>query len=157
LHRDFRDMFRALSAEGVEFLLVGGYALAVHGHARATGDLDLWLRPTSDNAERAMRSLRRFGCPLHGLTVGDLSVPGTIFQIGVPPWRIDLLTSIEGVDFADAWKRRVVHEQDGIPISTLGRADLIRNKEAVGRPQDLADAARLKCRSTSGRRSRRSR
>ena len=144
MHRDFRDMFLALSAEGVEFLLVGGYALAVHGHARATGDLDLWVNPSAENAARTIRALRRFGAPLRGLTERDLSVPGTIFQIGVPPWRIDVLTSVEGLEFPRAWRRRVVQEQEGVTICALGRADLIRNKEAVGRPQDIADVARLK-------------
>ena len=155
MHRDFRDMFLALSAEGVEFLLVGGYALAAHGHARATGDLDLWIRPAADNAARAIRALRTFGAPLRGLTERDLSVPGTIFQMGVPPWRIDLLTSIEGVEFDDAWRRRVLREQDGVSFPALGRADLIRNKEAVGRPQDLADVATLRRGRPSARRGRR--
>jgi hypothetical protein len=146
-------MFRALFAEGAEFLLVGGYALASHGHARATGDLDLWVRPTSINAARVLRALRSFGAPLRGLTEGDLSRPGTIFQLGIPPWRIDILTSIEGVGFEGAWRRRLVKRHDDLEIPVLGRRDLIRNKTAVGRPQDLADVARL--RGTSERRRRR--
>ncbi|HEU4394046.1 MAG TPA: hypothetical protein VFS92_00660, partial [Planctomycetota bacterium] len=85
----------------------------MHGHARATGDLDLWVKPSAENAARTIRALRRFGAPLRGLTERDLSVPGTIFQIGVPPWRIDVLTSVEGLEFPRAWGRRVVQEQEG--------------------------------------------
>ena len=136
-------MLSALSAEGAEYLLVGAYALAVHGVPRATGDIDLWVRPSSDNAQRVLAALRRFGAPLTNLTERDLTTAGTVFQIGIAPRRIDLLTSIDGVEFDDAWGERRPVEIEGLQISVLSRAHLIRNKKATGRPQDIADAARL--------------
>jgi hypothetical protein len=139
LNRDFVEMLRALSAEGVECLLVGAYAMAAHGTPRATGDLDLWVRPTRDNAERVLRALRRFGAPLFDLTVDDLACPGTVFQLGLPPRRIDILTSIDGVKFAGAWAARVTVRLDDVEVAVLGRRDLIRNKRATGRPKDRVD------------------
>ena len=97
INPDFRDMLSSLSEEEVEFLLVGAYAMAVHGLPRATGDLDVWVRPTPDNARRIVKAIERFGAPLHDLTEADLVKPGTVFQIGVPPRRIDLMTAIDGV------------------------------------------------------------
>jgi hypothetical protein len=95
---DFSDMLSTLNAEGVEYLVVGGYALGAHGLPRATKDIDIWVRPTAENAERAFRALARFGAPLHGLTMADLASKGTVFQIGVPPLRIDILTMIDGIE-----------------------------------------------------------
>ena len=136
-------MLSAFSDEAVEYLLVGAYALAVHGVPRATGDLDVWVRPTEDNARRVRSALEQFGAPLAGLTERDLVTPGTVFQIGIAPNRIDILTSIDGVTFGEAWAaRRVVHIE-GVEVSVLARQHLIRNKKATGRPQDLADVARL--------------
>ena len=103
LNPDFAEMLRALSAEGVEYLLVGAYAMAAHGVPRATGDIDIWVRPSPENANRVLRALARFGAPLSDLTATDLQRDGTVFQLGVPPRRIDLLTSIDGVTFEDAW------------------------------------------------------
>ena len=143
LNPDFRDMLSALSAEAAEYLLVGAYALAVHGVPRATGDLDVWVRPTADNARRVRSALTRFGAPLADLTEGDLVRPDTVFQIGVAPNRIDLLTSIDGVTFDEAWSARRVVRIDGLDVSVLARHHLIRNKKATGRAQDIADAARL--------------
>ena len=143
LNPDFRDMLCALSAEAAEYLLVGAYALAVHGVPRATGDLDVWVRPTEDNARRVHSALTRFGAPFADLTEGDLVRPGTVFQIGIAPNRIDLLTSIDGVTFDEAWSARRVVQIDGLDVPVLARHHLIRNKKATGRPQDLADAARL--------------
>ena len=143
LHPDFREMLCALFDEDVEFLLVGAMAVAAHGYGRATGDMDILVRPSPDNARRVMQSLRKFGAPLHGLTVRDLSTPGRVFQMGVPPWRIDILTSIEGVTFEDAWPNRFLKNTDGLEMPVISRADLIRNKKTVARLQDLADVARL--------------
>ena len=143
MNPDFRDMLSALSGEGAEYLLVGAYALAVHGVPRATGDLDLWVRPTTDNAARVRAALTRFGAPPGDLTERDLVTPGTVFQIGVAPNRIDVLTSIDGVDFEDAWNARRIAHVEGLDVPVLARHHLIRNKKATGRPQDLADAARL--------------
>lgn len=143
LNRDYREILSAFCGRGVEFLLVGGYALAVHGVVRATGDLDLWIRPTPENARRAWLALEDFGAPLHDLTEEDLRTSDVVFQIGVVPRRIDVLTGIEGVAFETAWEARVEVTIDGIGIPVLGRDDLIRNKRASGRPQDKADVARL--------------
>ena len=132
-------MLAALSAEGAEYLVVGAHALAAHGSPRATGDLDLWVRPTSENAPRVWRALEAFGAPLHDLTLEDLSRPDVVFQIGLAPQRIDLLTSITGVGFEEAMNNRVVVEIEGLEIPVLGRAELIRNKRIVGRARDLAD------------------
>lgn len=143
MNSDFRDMLSALSGEAAEYLLVGAYALAVHGVPRATGDLDIWVRPTTDNARRVRTALSRFGAPLSGLTDHDLVTPGTVFQIGIEPNRIDILTSIDGVTFDEAWPAHHVVRIEEIDVPVLARHHLIRNKKAVGRPQDLADVARL--------------
>jgi hypothetical protein len=132
-------MLAALSAEGAEYLVVGAHALAAHGMPRATGDLDLWVRPTSENARRVWRALEAFGAPLHDLTLEDLSRPEIVFQIGLAPNRIDILTSITGVDFEEASKNHITVEIEGLEIPVLGRAELIRNKRIVGRARDLAD------------------
>jgi hypothetical protein len=147
-NQDFKDMLFALSEANAEFLLVGAYALAVHGHPRATGDLDIWVRADSKNAPRVFQSLAAFGAPLDDLTIEDLSKPGVVFQIGVEPSRIDILTAISGVDFNRAWDRRVSIEMDGVCINVLGREDLIVNKRASGRPKDLVDADTLDPKST---------
>jgi hypothetical protein len=108
VNRDFRDLLAEFNAQGVEYLLVGAHALAAHGHVRATKDLDVWIRPDAENAKRVITALRAFGAPLHDLTEADLTTPGLIFQIGVPPVRIDVLTAIDGVDFAEAWSARLL-------------------------------------------------
>lgn len=143
MNPDFRDMLSALSGEGAEYLLVGAYAVAVHGVPRATGDLDIWVRPTAENARRVRAALTRFGAPAGDLSERDLVTPETVFQIGVAPNRIDVMTSIDGVSFDDAWAARRIVRVAGLDVPVLSRADLIRNKRATGRPQDLADAARL--------------
>ncbi len=133
-------MLSALCAEGAEFLIVGAYAMAVHGLPRATGDLDLWLRPAPQNARRVMNALVRFGAPLHDLTQADLETPGTVFQIGVAPNRLDLVNTIDGVEFEEAWRDRVRVPLSGVEVFTLSRKHLLQNKRASGRPKDLADA-----------------
>ena len=143
LNPDFRDMLSALCEEKGEFLIVGAYALAVYGHPRATGDIDIWIRCSDENAERVLRSLKRFGAPLFDLTLKDLRTPGRIFQMGVVPRRIDIITSIEGVEFDEAWPDRKEVEIEGLKIPVIGRSHLLKNKKALGRPQDLADVAWL--------------
>ncbi|MGE5234458.1 MAG: DUF6036 family nucleotidyltransferase [Acidobacteriota bacterium] len=143
MNRDFAEMLSALSAAGADFLIVGAHALAIHGHPRATGDLDIWVRPTAENAERVWSALARFGAPLQGMRSADLRRPDLVFQIGVAPARIDILTGITGVEFDSAWEKRVLHDVAGMTLPFLGREDLVRNKLATGRPQDLADVARL--------------
>ena len=141
--RDFRDLLRAFVDHDVRFLIVGAYALAVLGRPRATGDLDVWVEPTPRNAGRVYEALRTFGAPLYDLTVSDLATPGVVFQIGLPPVRIDIVTEITGVAFGPAWRRRLRAMFDDIPVAVLGRNDFLRNKRATGRLKDLADAERL--------------
>jgi hypothetical protein len=121
LNPDFAEMLRALSAESVEYLVVGAYAMAAHGVPRATGDIDVWVRPSSANAERVLRALGRFGAPLFGPTVADLTRDGTVFQLGVPPRRIDFLTSIDGVKFEDAWPQRLTSRFEDLEVTVIGQ------------------------------------
>jgi hypothetical protein len=143
MNPDFSDMLSALSDEGVEYLLIGAYAMAVHGVPRATGDIDVWVRPSPDNADRVLRALARFGAPVGSLRADDLTEAGTVFQVGVAPNRVELLTGIDGVTFEDAWTRRENPAIDGLTFAVIGREDLIRNKRATGRARDLADAEQL--------------
>ena len=143
MNPDFSEMLSAFSAEGVEYLLVGAYAVAVHGLPRATGDLDLWVGTEGENPKRVRRALERFGAPLDQLTLKDLTQRDVVFQIGAAPRRIDVMTSVDGVDFARAWGRRVDTKLEGLTVHVISRDDLIRNKKAAGRPQDLADVAWL--------------
>ncbi len=143
MNPDFYDMLSAFTAEGVEYLLVGAQALAVHGVPRATGDLDLWVRATPDNATRVIAALRRFGAPLQQVSEADFTQKDVVFQIGVAPHRIDLVTSIDGVEFEDAVTRRTTTVIQQLQIPVLGREDFIANKRTVGRPKDLADISAL--------------
>jgi hypothetical protein len=143
MNRDFRDLLSAFNDQGVEYLVVGAHALAAHGHVRATKDLDVWVRPEAGNAARVLRGLRVFGAPLQGLTEADLSEPGLIFQIGVAPVRIDVITEIDGVEFAEAWPERLQARLGDLEVPVLSRKHLIQNKRAAGRLQDLADLERL--------------
>ena len=140
INSDFSDLFAALNAAGARCLLVGGYALAVHATPRFTKDIDVWIEPTPANAARVMAALRAFGAPLDAVSEADLSHPGIVFQMGVPPNRIDLMTSIDGVAFEDAWRDRISTSYGEQTIAVIGRAHLIANKRATGRAQDLLDA-----------------
>ncbi len=145
LNDDFSDFLTELKAARVDFLLVGAWALAVHGVPRATGDMDIFVRPSAENAERIMRALGQFGAPAqaHGLTHEDLAKPGTVYQMGLPPRRIDVLTAISGVSFDEAAVAAVAHTIGAVEVPVIGRAALVRNKLASARPKDLADAAAL--------------
>jgi hypothetical protein len=140
---DFRDLFAAFNAARVKYLLVGGYALAFHGRPRFTKDLDVWLAADARNAERAYAALDAFGAPMDQISVDDLARPGLIFQIGVAPNRIDVLTSIDGVTFDDAWSERQDTRYSDQPVPVISRKHLIANKRSSGRPQDLLDADEL--------------
>ncbi len=140
---DFRDLFAAFNAAQVRYLLVGGYALAFHGRPRFTKDLDVWVEPQAENAARAYSALKTFGAPLNELRAGDLERPGLIFQIGVAPNRIDVLTAIDGVAFRDAWPDRQETRYSDQDVPVISRHHLILNKRATGRPQDLLDADEL--------------
>jgi len=143
MNRDFKEMLAELSAAGVEYLLVWAHALAAHGHVRATKDLDIWIRASAENAPRVLRALRQFGAPTVELDEGDLGAPGFVFQVGVSLVRIDLLTEIDGVTFEEAWARRRVRAAGGLEVPVLSVEDLLRNKRATGRLQDMADAEAL--------------
>jgi hypothetical protein len=151
MNRDFAEMLSALSAAGAEFLIVGAHAMAAHGRPRATGDLDIWVRPTPENAARVWTALQAFGAPLFDLSLEDLTRPGVVFQIGVPPCRIDLLTEITGVTFDEAWPRRLTAEVEGQPLPFIGRNELLANKRAIGRPKDVDDLAFLEGRGNEPR------
>jgi hypothetical protein len=144
LNPDYKEMLSAFCDEGVEFLVVGAYAMAAHGVPRATGDIDLWIARTPENSRSVLRALVRFGAPVHEWKAEDFQVPDMVFQLGVEPRRIDILTSIEGIEFAEAWPHRVFLKLDGLSVPVLSVSDLVRNKETAARPQDLADVARLK-------------
>ncbi len=140
---DFKDLFVALNAAEARYLVVGAHAVGFHARPRFTKDLDLWVDPAGENAERVRKALAAFGAPIRGLSVADLADPRTVFQIGVAPNRIDILTALEGLEFPGAWQRRVEARYGDCPIHILARSDLLRNKRAVGRPQDLLDAEAL--------------
>jgi hypothetical protein len=141
---DFLDLLRAFSDAEARFLIVGAYAVGVHGHPRATKDLDVWVEASDENAPRVLRGLAAFGAPLMGLTEADLRTPGVGLQIGVEPGRIDVLTKVSGLSFEEAWPGRVVANfGEGVRCDVIGLTDLLRNKRASARPQDLADVDAL--------------
>ncbi len=142
--KDFEELFASLGAHEVRFLVVGGYAFAFHAKPRYTKDLDIFIDATPDNAQRVLQALADFGFGSLGLTVEDLTAPGSIIQLGYPPNRIDLLSSLKKVSFEEAWEHRVQGRFSDQTIFYIGLEDLIRNKQAVGRPQDRADVAALK-------------
>jgi hypothetical protein len=146
LNEDFRDLLVLLADVGVDFVVVGAYALALHGAPRASGDIDVFVRPSPSNAERVVQALAQFGAPLQsaGVTAADLAQPGAVYQIGLPPRRIDLLTEISGVSFDEAWASRIETEVERRIVPFIGRDALLKNKQAAGRPKDLADIARLR-------------
>ncbi len=143
LNEDYRDMLRALSDEKVKFLLVGAYALAAHGYPRATVDIDVWVMPSPENADAVLRALQRFGSPLQNLTREDLQTDGIVFQIGIAPRRIDIITTASGLQFEEAFGRSIIVDIDGIEVHIPCLPDLIHNKRASGRTKDIADAEAL--------------
>lgn len=148
LFEDVRDLLMAFVECGVEFVVVGAHALAAHGIPRATGDFDVLVRPSAENAPRVMRALAVFGAPVaaHGVTADDFVRPGVVYQIGLPPKRIDVLTQISGVLFDEAWDSRLVVDVDGVRFAVLGRDALLKNKRASGRTKDLLDVRALEAR-----------
>lgn len=145
LNKDFREFIELLRSNGVEFLVVGAHALAAHGRPRYTGDLDLWVRPESGNISRLVKALDDFGFASLGIAAQDFMEPQAMIQLGYPPARIDLLTAIDGVTFADAFEHRVVFDAgNGLRLPVISVDDLIRNKLATGRSKDLADVEALR-------------
>lgn len=143
LNSDYKDMLQVLLDNGVKFLLVGAYAMGVHGYPRATGDIDIWVEPTAENSARVYCSMTVFGAPLHEIDETTFTTPGVVFQIGVAPRRIDIITTISGVGFNDAYQQRQIVEMEDMSIPILSLGDLIRNKRATGRDKDRLDADQL--------------
>ena len=143
IYRDFRELLESFNAQKVEYVIVGGYALAYHGAPRYTRDIDLYVRPTEANSHRIMAALEAFGFGQAGLTADDFQKPGQIVQLGYPPVRVDLITSIEGVSWEQVAAGKSMGEYGGEPVPFIGRAEFIANKKAAGRLQDLADAERI--------------
>ena len=139
LNPDFRDILSIFLEEGVEFLVIGAYAVAAHGLPRATKDIDLWVGSSAQNAAHIITALKRFGAPLSGISETDFLHPGITFQIGVAPRRIDIVTEIAGIRFEQAYPNKIFANVEGISVPVIGRTDLVANKKAAARPQDLVD------------------
>jgi hypothetical protein len=143
MNPDFVDLLREFLRGDVRFLVVGAYALAVHGRPRGTGDMDLWVEATPSNAARVTEALAAFGAPMIDVTEADFAREGIVYQMGIPPGRIDILTTLSGLRFADAWPSRVAAPFGDIEVPVIGREAFIRNKRATGRAKDLVDVEGL--------------
>ncbi len=143
MHQDFVDLLRAFNAHSVRYLVVGAYALGVHGRPRATGDLDVWVDPTPSNALLVVAALRQFGAPLSGVSDADFGRPGIVFQMGLPPLRIDVMTKLSGITFGEAWPERLQANFGPVEVDVIGRDAFIKNKRATGRARDLGDIESL--------------
>lgn len=143
MNRHFVEMLRALRDEGVEHVVIGAHALAAHGHVRATVDIDIWVRPTLENAGRTWKALRRFRAPLTKMREADFAQPEVLYQIGAPPNRVDIMTSVTGLVFEEAWTRRMTAMFDDVEAPVLGWDDVRLAKQAAGRLKDLADLEEL--------------
>lgn len=140
MNADYTDMLKCLNKSGVDYVLVGGWAVNMHGYVRATIDLDIWIMADRENAGKVYAALGAFGAPMGEVKPEDFATDGTIFQIGVAPCRIDIINRVDGLTYADAAPRAVLREIDGVPVRVLSLDDLIANKRASGRTKDLADA-----------------
>jgi predicted nucleotidyltransferase len=143
LHKDLREFIELLNSHRVEFVVVGGHAVAFHGYPRYTGDIDFFVRPELDNGHRILTAIQAFGFDNIEIKADDFASPDKIIQLGYPPNRIDLLTSISGCDFEEVWSSRIETRLDGIPVSFIGKDALIKNKQASNRSKDLADVEKL--------------
>jgi predicted nucleotidyltransferase len=147
LDPNFADFLRSLNAHGVEYLVIGGYAVGYHGFVRATGDLDIFVRRSQANAENLLAAFKDFGCNLPDLTPAALLEPGKIMRLGLPPLRLEVLNEISGVTFDQCYPQHLAETIAGVAVAFIDRENLLRNKEAAGRPKDLADVAALTRRS----------
>lgn len=143
MNSDFKELLHLFNANRVKYLVVGGVAFIFHAEPRYTKDLDLWVRADRKNAAKVYRSLAQFGAPLAGLTEDDFAHEGYVYQMGVPPVRVDILMSVTGLSFDNAWKKRVKAQVDDLEILFISKEDLIVAKLAAGRPQDLLDVQAL--------------
>ena len=141
---DFKELLRIFKGYQVKYLIIGGYAVMKYTEPRYTKHLDLWVEANPENAERVYNALLEFGAPLEGMSSDDFAHEGYFYQMGIPPVRVDLLMSIKAMAFPEAWPNRVETDFAGVPVSFISREDLIRSKEALGRPQDLVDVESLK-------------
>jgi predicted nucleotidyltransferase len=143
LSKDFSEFIALLNKQAVEYLVIGGYAVAFHGHPRYTKDIDLWIGNSHANALRLLAAIDEFGMGSLGLTASDLQADGQVIQLGYPPNRIDLIVGIEGLDFREAFSRRETVDIHGVTVCFAAKVDLIAAKQAAGRHQDLADIENL--------------
>lgn len=143
LNQDFKEFIQSLNDSDVRYLVVGGYAVAQHGHPRYTKDIDVWVEMTKENAAKIVKALKQFGFASLGLKESDFLEADQIVQLGYPPSRIDILTTLTGVEFSECYPSRVIVEIDGVPVNFIDLENLIKNKKAVGRHQDLADVENL--------------
>ncbi len=139
----FVEILRAFRDEGVEYLVIGAYAMAAHGHVRATLDIDLWVRPDDENASRTWRALEKFRAPLSKMRQSDFAEPEVLYQIGLPPSRIDIMTSVTGLEFDAVWPNRITAAFGDVVAPVLGLEDIRTAKRAAGRLKDLADLEEL--------------
>ena len=143
LHPDFKEFLRLLNSHEVRYLLVGGYAVGYHGYPRATGDLDLWIETSEANSQKLASAFREFGMPAEAITKSIFLEAGKVIRMGVPPVRLEVITSASGVDFNECYANREIIESDGIPINFISLQDLKKNKRAAGRHKDLEDLDHL--------------
>jgi hypothetical protein len=143
VQKDFKELLALFNARRVEYVIVGGYALAFHGAPRFTGDLDVLVNPTAENARRVLAALGEFGFDSVGLTLEDFVHPDRVIQLGVPPVRVDLLTSLTGVSWQDVAAGKVAATFGGVRVNFIGRAEFVTNKRASGRSRDFADLEAL--------------
>lgn len=143
MNSDFKELLRIFNENQVKYLIVGGYAVSEHSIPRYTKDLDLWVEPDKDNAKRVFASLKQFGAPLTKVTEATFEEQDVFYRMGIPPVQVDILMSIEGLDFEKAWSNRYSQEIDTIPVSFISKQDLITAKRIAGRSQDLVDAELL--------------
>jgi predicted nucleotidyltransferase len=142
--QDFKEFIQLLIKNKAEYLIVGGYAVGIHGYPRYTGDLDIWLNSTAENAALILKSVNEFGFSSFKLTQEDFIKPGNVVQLGYPPLRIDLLTEIDGVSFNECFENRKMVAIDGLTVNFIGYSDLLKNKKESGRPKDIGDIDNLK-------------
>ena len=140
LNKDYKEILQILLDEKVDFIVVGAYALAVHGFPRATGDIDIWVKPSKENSKKVFNSLAKFGAPLDNVERSDFENLNNVFQIGVVPRRIDIITMIDGVEYAQADKNKIILQIDRLTVPILSLNDLLQNKKSTGREKDKLDA-----------------
>ena len=144
LNKDYKEMLQILLEEKVDFIIVGAYALGAHGYPRATGDIDVWAKPNEENSRKLYKALARFGAPLEQIEIDDFSTEGVIFQIGVIPRRIDIITKVDGVTYEEAGKDKIIIDIEGLKIPVISLENLIKNKLATGREKDKIDVKALR-------------